>query len=405
LSKVSALWVAARNTAFTFKGKHVDVAQVARQLKVGHVLEGSVRKAGGRVRITAQLIDGATGGHVWAERYDRDLNDIFALQDEIAHAIVNALKLQLLPAERQAIEKRGTDNVEAYNLYLMARQNYVTGTEGDAHRAEAIIRLCARATEIDQNYAHAWALLGLGHVILRYVRGGSAEPGMSAADRALALDPNLAEAHSIKARIYSEAGQFDEASVEIDRALQLDPESYEVNRSAAYLNYRQNHMRDAIHYFEKAKTILGSDVNSANMLTSCYMAIGDRDAALRTARYMLETTERTLAQDPSNASALAYGASALSFLGEPVRAREWMQRALLLDPDNLKMRYNFACDLVTKYHEPETALEVLVTVFEKIAHGMLNLAKTDPDFDALRDDPRFKAMIAAAEARLAAEDR
>ena len=131
LSKVSALWVAARNTAFTFKGKHVDVPQVARQLKVSHVLEGSVRKAGGRVRITAQLIDGATGGHVWAERYDRDLNDIFALQDEISQAIVAALKLKLLPEEKKAIEQRGTTDPEAYKLYLMARQYNITGNIGN----------------------------------------------------------------------------------------------------------------------------------------------------------------------------------------------------------------------------------------------------------------------------------
>ena len=159
LSKVSALWVAARNTAFTFKGKHVDVAQVARQLKVGHVLEGSVRKAGGRVRITAQLIDGATGGHIWAERYDRDLKDIFALQDEISEAIVKALKLKLLPEEKKAIEQRGTSNPEAYKLYLMARQYSVTGNIGDARRSEAMIRLCQRATEIDPNYARPWALM------------------------------------------------------------------------------------------------------------------------------------------------------------------------------------------------------------------------------------------------------
>ena len=100
--------------------------QVARQLNVSHVLEGSVRKAGGRVRITAQLIDGAGGNHVWAERYDRDLTDIFALQDEISQAIVGALKLKLLPEEKKAIERRGTDSVEAYNLYLMARQYYLT---------------------------------------------------------------------------------------------------------------------------------------------------------------------------------------------------------------------------------------------------------------------------------------
>ena len=122
LNKVSALSVVARNTAFGFKGKQVDIPLIARQLKVSHILEGSVRKAGQRVRISAQLVDGSTGNHVWAERYDRDLNDIFALQDEISQAIVKALKLKLLPEEKKAIEQRGTDNVEAYNLFLMARQ-------------------------------------------------------------------------------------------------------------------------------------------------------------------------------------------------------------------------------------------------------------------------------------------
>ena len=174
LTKVSALAVVSRNTAFTFKGKHVDVPQVARELKVSHVLEGSVRKAGGRVRITAQLIDGASDEHVWAERYDRDLNDIFALQDEISEAIVKALKLKLLPEEKKAIEQRGTDNVEAYNLYLMARQYYVTGHEGDARRAEAIMRLCRRAIEIDPDYARAWALMAMAQVNLRFVHGGKA---------------------------------------------------------------------------------------------------------------------------------------------------------------------------------------------------------------------------------------
>ncbi|HLY78535.1 MAG TPA: TIR domain-containing protein, partial [Caulobacteraceae bacterium] len=121
LSKVSALSVVARNTAFSFKGKSVKVPDLARELGVSHVLSGSVRKAAGRVRITAQLIDGVAGDQVWAERYDRDLTDIFALQDEIAEAIVGALRLTLLPAEKAAIERHGTANVEAYNLYLMAR--------------------------------------------------------------------------------------------------------------------------------------------------------------------------------------------------------------------------------------------------------------------------------------------
>src|SRR5258708_400165 len=134
LSKVSALSVIARNTAFGFKGKSPNVKEVAHQLGVSHILEGSVRKAGGRVRITAQLIDGAAGDHLWAERYDRDLTDIFALQDEISEAIVKALKLKLLPEEKQAIEQRGTDNADAYNLYLMARSYYLAGNQGDSRR-------------------------------------------------------------------------------------------------------------------------------------------------------------------------------------------------------------------------------------------------------------------------------
>src|SRR5260370_5995738 len=149
LSKVSALSVIARNSAFAFKGKNVDVLQVARQLKVSYALEGSGRKAGGRVRITAQLIDGARNDHVWAERYDRDLTDIFALQDEISEAIVKALKLKLLPEEKKAIERRGTDSVEAYNLYLMARSYSLAGNVGDPRQLEAIERLCRRAVEID----------------------------------------------------------------------------------------------------------------------------------------------------------------------------------------------------------------------------------------------------------------
>ena len=197
LSKVSALAVTARNTAFTFKGKHVDIAQVARQLKVSHVLEGSVRKAGQRVRITAQLIDGATGSHLWAERYDRDLNDIFALQDEISQAIVAALKLKLLPDEKKAIGQRGTSNPEAYKFFLMARQHYLSGVN-DARLLDAVIRLCQRAVEIDPDYARAWALMAAAQRVSTYF-GKHNDNGLDAAERALALDANLAEAHAARA--------------------------------------------------------------------------------------------------------------------------------------------------------------------------------------------------------------
>ena len=401
LSKVSALAVTSRNSAFVFKGKHVDVPKVARELNVDHVLEGSVRKAGGRVRITAQLVNGSSNDHVWAERYDRDLNDIFALQDEISEAIVKALKLKLLPEEKQAIQQRGTDNIEAYNLYLMARQLYVTGHEGDSRRAEGIVRLCGRATEIDSSYARAWALLALGQTILRFMHGRKFDAGLVAADRALALDPTLAEAHAVKARIYSEDARYDAASVEIDAALRLDPDSYEVNRSAAYLRYRQSRPGDAARYFEKAMTLLDTDVNSASMLISCYAAVGDLRAVARVAKITFSRAETILKQDPSNAHAVGYGAHALAAQGEFQRFKEWMKRALLLDPDNIKSRYNFACRLAAQLKEREAALELLEQVFEKISLGLLNHAKADPDLDSLRNDPKFTAMVEAAHARLA----
>ena len=402
LSKISALHVISRNTAFTFKGKAVDLHQVANQLKVGHVLEGSVRKAAGRVRITAQLIDAANDSHLWAERYDRDLNDIFAIQDEISHAIVDALKVKLLPEEEKAIEQRGTENVNAYNLFLMARQTYATGFEGDPRRLDAIVRMCQRAVEIDPNYADAWALIALAEVLLRANvgrKGGDA--GLAAAERALALNPDLAEAHAVKARILSEENRNEEAAREIDIALRLDPESYQVNRNAGLLRFRQKQIEESAAHWEKALTLEQDDFGSAGMLITVYTALGKPEAAQRAAKIALERCEKTLSRDSNNAAAMGHSAVALAMLGQHERAKEWMERALLIDPDNLTSRYNFVCALANYLHEKDAALEMLRPMLEQMGGlGLINHAKVDPDFDTIRDDPRFKAMLAAAEARL-----
>jgi adenylate cyclase len=404
LSKVSALAVVSRNSAFVYKGKHVDVTKVARELKVGHVLEGSVRKAGGRVRITAQLVDGSSNDHVWAERYDRDLNDIFALQAEISEAIVKALKLKLLPEEKKAIEQHGTDNVEAYNLYLLARQSYVTGHAADARRTQTMIRLCSRAIEIDPSYSRAWALMAIGQMNWHFAYGGRVDDCLASAEHALALDANLAEAHAVKASIVARLGRHDEAATEINVALRLDPESYEVNRAAAYLRYSQRRLDEAIRYYEKSMSLMDTDLNSCAMLDSCYSAVGNSEANRRVAQITLSRCEKALAQDPSNGTAMAYGANALAIMGEAERAKDWISRALLIDPDDMNARYNFACTLVTHLKDFDAPLELLGPVFETLATGFLNHAKADPDLDPLRDDPRFKSMVAAAESRLAAEN-
>ena len=401
LSKVSALSVVSRNTAFTFKGKSFEVPQVAKQLGVSHVLEGSVRKAGQRVRITAQLIDGVADNHVWAERYDRDLTDIFALQDEISQAIVAALKLKLLPEEKQAIGHRGTTNLEAYNLYLMARQYLVSGNSGDSRREDAILRLCHRAVDIDLAYARAWALIAFAQSSLRFNRGRAGDDGLTAAERALTLDATLAEPHAIKARVFADHGHLDEAFAELEVALRLDPQSDLVNTTAGSLSLRAGRREDAIRYYETAAALTETDFGSAGMLMSCYTAVGDAEGLARAARMTLARAEKVVAQDRNNGAATAFGASALAALGEGERAKEWMNHALLIDPDNTLSRYNFACALSAHLNDSDGAIDLLGPVFTTISIGLLNNAKADPDLDPIRGDPRFQAMLAEAEARLA----
>ncbi len=401
LSKVSALAVVSRNSAFRYKGQHVDLPKVARELGVSHVLEGSVRKAGGRVRITAQLIDGATNDHVWAERYDRDLTDIFALQDEISQAIVNALKLKLLPQEKQAIERRGTGSVEAYDLYLMAR---LTGNDGDVRGANEIIRLCGRAVEIDPNYARAWALMASSQAWLTHLFGQVGDGGRAALERALALDPDLAEAHATQANMLLREGRQNEAAAEIAIALRLDPESYEANYRAGLISCSQRRPADAVRYFEMATALAETGFLAPMQLVGCYNSLGDHENARRSAQTGLARAEAAIARDRSNGQAIGCAVHALAVLGQAGRAGEWMARALLIDPENSVMRYNFACALIAHLNDADAALAMLAPVLAQDPGGLVSDSRTDPDFEALRDDPRFLAMLEAAEARVAHAD-
>ncbi len=400
LSKVSALSVVARNTAFQFKGEAVDVKEVAATLGVDHVLEGSVRKAGNRVRITAQLIDGKAGDHLWADRYDRDLTDIFEIQDEISKEIVRALKIKLLPEEAQAIETRGTENAQAYNLYLMARQQWIWGSWGNSRRDEIIVRICKQAVTFDPKYAEAWALMALAQAELRYWHGTDADP-LPAARRALEINPALAEAHCVMVRHFEQQNEHDHADEELQEALRLDPDSWEVNREAARLMFRRDRMGDAIRYFSKAAELMDTDFHSCLMLQTCYLGEGDEAAALESARRTLERAELALSKDPTNGAALAAGASSLIMMGEIERGKDWTQRALLLDPENLMIRYNVACSLTFRNSDLPGALDLLEEYFVRIdSPGQIRHAEIDPDMDRVRDDPRFVEMVATARQRI-----
>jgi adenylate cyclase len=399
LSKISALSVVSRNTAFSYKGRSLRVREVAREVGVTHVIEGSVRKAGNRVRITAQLIDGGAGDQLWAERYDRELTDIFAIQDEISHAIVEALQIRLLPEEREAIERRGTDNVDAYNLYLMARQHWVSGAYGDPRRDEAVVRICQQATALDPGYAEAWALMALAQSELKIWRGMQADARASA-ERALSLKPDLAEPYCVKARAVEEDGDQAEANRLIEKALELSPESWEVNREAARMMFRQGNLVEAIRFFEKAASLMDSDWHNATMLKGCYAALGDREQLHRVARMTLERAQRAIARDPTNAACLIAGASSFAILGERERAEDWARRALIIDPENLDVRYNLACLTARDFRDHEGALDVLEPWFNFASKNRIKHLEADPDFSPLRGNQRFEGMIEDAKRRL-----
>ena len=400
LSKVSSLAVVSRNTAFAYKGKSIDLTSLARQLKVQYVLEGSVRRAGGRVRITAQLIEAASDNHVWAERYDRDLNDIFALQDEISQAIVKALRLRLLPEEKKAIEQRGTTNLDAYNLYLMARHHYTGGIHSDIRKNDTVIRLCRRAIDLDPGYARAWALMATSQ---RYRLGisGQGDNGDAAATRALELDATLAEAHAAKAGILAAEGSYDAAQAEITLALRLDPESVDVLKEAGRLSFLRHRVPEAIGHWEKVFALAELDFATGGLLITAYTALGDTASVQRVARATLARAEKTIAVDGDNGSAMAAMFSCLLYLNETERAREWARRAMLIDPDNLMMRYNLACDLVVNLRDFDLALEMLGPYCSKTGREQLAWLKTDTDLDPIRADARFQAMVEEAERRLA----
>ena len=401
LTRARDLEVISRGSSFQFRGSAKAVSRVAAELSATHLLDGSVRRGGVRVRISARLVECASDTTLWSERFDRELSDVFAVQEEIADAIVGSLKATLTPEAKETVARRGTDNPAAYDLYLMARHGYVAGDQGDPHWAQAIIRLSQRATEIDPSYASAWALLATGQVAARYMDGEIEERGLAAADRALALDPGLAEAYAVKARILSDSGQHAAAAAEIQIALRQDQESWQVNYTAGLVFYFHTPRRldEAVRYFDKAAALNATDLVSPAFLYTCNTLTGDRAAALRAAELSVAHAEKVLAEERNNSFAMSVAADSLAVLGESQRARELIERALLLDPDNFVARHQIAGTLAATFNEPEAAVDVLVPAIAKMSRNYVDLMNATPKLDSIRNHPRVTAAVAEARVR------
>jgi len=392
LSKVSGLSVVARNTAFTYKGKSVEVSEVAKRLGVDFVVEGSVRKAGSRVRVTGQLINAKDDRHMWADRYDRDLTDIFAIQDEITHAIVEQLKVKLLPQEKKSIAQAPTDNIEAYTFYLRGRQFMQRHSKANYQLAR---RMFAKAVELDPLYARAYAGIADcdSFLFLHYHLETGIDDILATSVKALDLDDKLAEAHASRGLALSLAQRYDEATAEFERAIALDPNSFEAHYFYARACVTQGKLERAATLFERAAENKPDDYQSVVLLMTTYRGLGRQRDSENAARKGVERAKVELTLHPENARAAYLGANALVVLGERDRAREWASRALSIDPDDVLTQYNVVCaySLLGDIDQAFDLLERLLPYAgHELKHGWI---KHDSDLDPLRSHPRYQKVL------------
>lgn len=392
MSNVSGLFVLSRNTVFAYKGRAQNLERIARELGVAYVVEGSVRKAGNRVRINAELIEGATDGHLWAARYDRDLTDIFAVQDEITKAIVEQLKVKLLPEEKQKIEHAPTENVEAYTHYLRGREYYYIASK--AHHLMAKQNFL-RAIELDPNYARAYAGIAVCDSRLRTHYGFDipAEDILATAAKALAIDPNLAEAHAAQGFALAVCDRRADAVAAFQQALALDADCYEANRYYAEFCVTEGQFDFAARHFIRALEIKPSDYVSPIMLVSVFRSLGQREQAETYARIGIRQAEEELKLHPENANVACLGAIVLAFLGENDQALEWLERALATDQNDINIQYNAACTY-SQLGEIERAIDMLEAWMPQVVGGDMKLwFMHDSDLDPIRNHPRYPALV------------
>ena len=392
LGRVKGLRVASRPAAFRFKAADEDLSEIGARLQVSTLLDGSVRKAGDRLRVTVQLIDVADGFCLWSERYDRDMRDVFAVQDEIAQNVVAALQVTLSSSEKEALQKLATSDLDAYDCYLRGRKFFY---RYDKRGIAFALELFERAIEIDPAYARAYAgVADCCAYLYMYVGRNPAdlERATVAARRALEIDPDLAEAHASLGTALSFGGRHAEAEAAFQASIRLSPDLFEAHYFHARDAFVQGKLEQAREQYEAASRARPEDYQSPLLVAQIYADLGQPGAAEASRRLGVAIAEEHLKLNPDDARALYMGANGLVALGESEKGLEWARRAVAMAPEDPMLLYNVACI----YSLARSAGEALDCVERALNAGFAQreYLEHDSNLDLIRSDPRFQSLLA-----------
>ncbi|HEY0242108.1 MAG TPA: protein kinase [Gemmatimonadaceae bacterium] len=393
LSKIQALRVASRTSSFAFKGKSEDIGEIGKKLKVSTVLEGSMRKMGNKLRITAQLINAADGYQLWSERYDREVEDVFAIQDDISQAIVKALRVILSEGEKKQIEKARAVDVKAYDYYLRGRQY---SHQFRRKSLEFARQMFNRAIEIDPDYARAYAGVADACSLL-YTYFDARESNLRQADaasrKAIDLEPELAEAHVARAIALSVGNRLEEAEAEFETAIKLDPKLFEAVYWYGRARRTQGQYEEAVKLFERAAALRPEDYQVPGFLATALISLGRSEEAHTIYRRQTRLVAEHLELNPDDPRAAILGAVAHAALKEEKQSVEYAERAIAADPDDPMLLYNVACT----YAQLGRTDDALGTLEQAVDRGYGDKAwmEHDGDLEPLRATPRYQAIVQA----------
>jgi serine/threonine protein kinase/Tfp pilus assembly protein PilF len=391
LAQLEGLRVVARSSSFAFKDKNLDIREIGIKLGALAIVEGSVRKAGNRLRITAQLIKVADGYHLWSERYDRELEDVFAIQDEIAKSIVQALKIKLSKREEYILGKAKTQDVQAYDFYIRGRQYIHHGHHDEAHLA---IQMFKKAIQKDENYALAYAGLAdsYSQLYMYYERKDDyLEQALLASRKALSLDADLPEVHVSLGLALAQKNQFKEAAKEFEKAIQLNQKFFRAYYEYARICRSNGKHEQAANLFEKASQLRPEDYEAALFLASAYDELNLESKIKPALQRALDVVRRHLDLNPDDARALYLGAGALVSADDPEEALKWIERAVSIDPDETAVLYNAAC-----IYAGLGKLDMALDFFEKTikaGYASREWIDNDSDLDPIRSHVRFQEAL------------